>query len=111
MSGPSPETPSECGSRRTRRRRAASQRLWRFLPRFYLPTELAKPGPSITWAGISNSISVFGPLRLRFDQFHIQSQALEFLDQDVEGFRKSGLKERFSLDDRLVHSRTSRDIV
>src|SRR5438552_18386675 len=46
------------------------------------------------------------PLSLRFDQFHIQSQALEFLDQDIEGLRESWLKEWFALHDRFVHSRT-----
>src|SRR3989449_9164913 len=51
------------------------------------------------------------PLSLRFDQFHIQSQALEFLDQDIEGLRESWLKEWFALHDRSVHSRTPRDIV
>src|SRR5439155_27327565 len=146
---------NECGSRRTRRRRAASQRLWRFLPRFYLPTKLARAGTSWTrcngratgapragysmppvlqatrpfidplqlksnWCpeqrvppapAIQSMQRSSAHLRLRFDQFHIQSQALEFLDQDVERFRESGLKERFPLDDRLVHSRTSRDIV
>src|SRR2546425_10000229 len=51
------------------------------------------------------------PLGLRFDQFHIQSQALEFLDQDVEGLRESWLKEWFALHDRFVHSRTPWDIV
>src|SRR5712692_3374308 len=57
MSGPSPVTPNECGSRQTIRPRVASQRLWRFLPRFYLPTELAEPGPSIPWAWLSNTFN------------------------------------------------------
>src|SRR5437868_4398036 len=55
--------------------------------------------------------NVLPPLDFRLVQFHIESKALEFLDQDIKGLRQPGLEKIFSLDDRLIHARTPGHII
>src|ERR1700685_2441310 len=50
------------------------------------------------------------PLRL-LEQLHIQAERLELLDHNVERLGQSGLERVLALDDRFVHSRSSRHVV
>src|SRR5208282_6158214 len=50
------------------------------------------------------------PLRL-LEQLHVQAERLELLDHNVERFGQSGLERVLALDDRFVHSRSSRHVV
>src|SRR5688572_6801287 len=44
-------------------------------------------------------------------QFDVEGQALEFADEDVEGFRDVELLDRLALDDVLVGAAAARDVV
>ena len=47
----------------------------------------------------------------RLDQLHINSQTLQFFDQNVERLRQAGIQMGVSLDDRFIHAFATLNII
>src|SRR6185369_1789392 len=82
--------------------------------RYSLYVPPAAPGPleraSREWRVVTFKTSRKDRLGRLFE-LHFETQALEFLHQNVEGFRRAGLGRVLALDDRLVNARSAADVV
>src|SRR5690242_6187326 len=74
------------------------------------PARRPRPARGPPGGGESSHSELHGKDRLgRLLELHFETQALEFLHQNVEGFRRAGLGRVLALDDRLVDARPPAD--